>query len=219
MPERDERAESAYTDHLDRSRRRWDRWSDWYSLSEQDFAPLRERTVEALELSPGDRVLEVGCGPGVTLETLVDAVGPEGTVVAIDYSPAMLAAARERVEENGWECVELHRADATTADLGGPYDGAIAGLALSVMPDVGRAVENVHGVLEPGAPLGVFDVRPFPGGPQRVLNPLVRRFLRWYANYNPDGDVLGALEDTFETVTVREEPFGGFAYAALARRA
>lgn len=215
---RDETGEEEYASHLERSRRQWDRWSDWYSLSERDFEPMREAAIARLELEQGDAVLEVGCGPGVNLEQLAKAVGPTGRVVAVDYSPAMLERARERVETHGLDQVELVRADATTADLGGPYDAAVATLALSVMPDVRRTVENVHRVLTPEGQLAVVDIRPFPTGARRVMNPLVRRFLRWYANWNSEGDVLESLESCFEICAVVETHLGGAVYTALASR-
>ncbi len=217
--DRREGAEAEYADHLERSRIVWDRWSDWYTLSERDFAPMRESLLEALDVADGDRVLDIGCGPGVNLAGIRERVGPTGEVHAIDFSPEMIDRARQRVEAGGWENVSIHRADATTSDLGGPYDAAIATLSLSVMPDVDAAVRNVHGVMAPGAALGVLDIRPFPNGLRRVCNPLLRRFLRWYANWNPSGDVEVALDDAFED-TIRLETFMlGTVYTMIARRA
>ena len=79
------------------------------------------------------------------------------------------------------------------------------------MPDVEQAVRNVHSVLKPYAPLGVLDIQEFQSGPLRVLNPLLKRFLRRYANWNPNeivrlaiDDVVGEFEplDTFMLGTV-----------------
>ena len=208
-----------YEEHLERSRRKWDRWSDWYAMSESDFEPMREAAIDRLELEPGDRVLDIGCGPGVNFEPLRNEIGEEGRVVAVDYSPEMVAKARERVDDRGWENVEVRRADATRVDFAAPFDAAIASLSMSVMPDVRRAVENVHRLLVPGAPFVVFDIRPFPEGPARVANPLVRRFLRWYANWNPDGDVLESLRAVFAACEVVETYTAGTTYTALCRKA
>ncbi|WP_418280157.1 class I SAM-dependent methyltransferase [Halorubrum sp. DTA98] len=208
-----------YRAHLERSRRTWDRWSDWYAMSERDFEPMREDAIDRLDLDPGDRVLDVGCGPGVNLERLRADVGPTGQVVAVDYSPEMVAKARERVDRHGWENVEVVCADATRFDADEGFDAAIASLSLSVMPDVRRTVANVHGLLTPGAPFVVFDVRPFPEGPARVLNPLVRLCLQWYANWNPDDDVLETLRLVFAECRVLETYTAGTTYTALCRAA
>lgn len=192
--------EAEYGDYLQRSETVWDRWSDWYGMSESDFEPIRTELIERLELGEGDSVLEVGCGPGVNFELIRQAMGADGELVAVDYSPEMVSKARERVAEHGWENVTVVRADATTADLGGPYDAAIATLALGVMPDVERTVRNVHSSLRSGGSLGVLDLQVFQSGPLRVCNPLLRRFLRWYANWNTNYDVREVVATVFDDV-------------------
>ncbi|MHC3436569.1 class I SAM-dependent methyltransferase [Natrialbaceae archaeon A-gly3] len=207
----------AYEAHLERSRRVWDRWSDWYAMSERDFEPIREAAIDRLDLEEGDRVLDVGCGPGVNFAYIREQIGAGGRLVAVDYSPAMVAKARDRIDEHGWENVEVHRADATTVDFEESFDAATATLSLSVMPDVHRTLENVHRLLRPGSPLAVVDVRPAPSGPVRLLNPLIRRFFCWYANWNSDNDVLEALEAIFEECAVVETALGGVSYTAICR--
>ena len=208
-----------YEAHLERSRTVWDRWSDWYRLSETDFEPIRMDVIDRLALGEGDRVLDVGCGPGVNLERLRSDVGERGTVVAVDYSPEMVAKARSRIDRRGWENVEVRRADATRIGFDEPFDAAVASLSMSVMPDVHAAVENVHRHLVPGGSFGVLDVGPVPSGPVRLLNPLLRRFLRWYANWNPDGDVVGSLDRVFGECELVDRHVAGLAYTVHCRRA
>lgn len=215
-PSRRPEAEGRYAAHLSRSEKQWNRWSDWYGLSESDFAPIREALIDGLDLDHGDRVLDVGCGPGVNFGALHDQVTSAGEIVGLDYSPRMIERAEERVAEHEWDNVRVVRGDATTADLGAPYDAAIATLSLSVMPDIERTLENIHGALRPESPLGILDVRPIPGGPGRILNPLLRRFLRWYANWNPAEDVLPAVETVFPELQVLETRFFGTIYTARA---
>ena len=220
--DRDTATETATGDdhaaHLERSRTVWDRWSDWYGLSERDFEPIREAAIDRLELQPGDRVLEIGCGPGVNFERVRREIGPEGELVAVDYSPGMIENARARIEEHGWENVHVRQADATTVEFDDPFDAALATLSLTVMPDIHRATEAIYRSLVPGAPLAVVDIRPFPRGPARVLNPIVWRFLRWYANWNPDGDVLDALEAVFDESEVVDTNFLGTTYTVICRK-
>jgi ubiquinone/menaquinone biosynthesis C-methylase UbiE len=210
--------DSQYERHLERSRTVWDRWSDYYGRNETDFEPIREGAIDRLGLEPGDRVLEIGCGPGVNFERVRQEIGADGELVAVDYSPGMLANARERIKAHGWENVSVRRADATTVAFDEPFDAALATLSLSVMPDVRRAVENVYRSLVPGARLAVVDVRPAPSGPIRILNPLIRRFFRWYANWNPDGDVTRLLEAVFDSCDIVDTHLAGIAYTALCRK-
>ncbi|WP_440764158.1 class I SAM-dependent methyltransferase [Natronorubrum sp. DTA7] len=210
--------DEAYAAHLERSRTVWNRWSDWYEMSERDFEPMREAAIDRLDLRPGDRVLEIGCGPGVNFERLRDDIGESGELVAVDYSPAMIDKARERIDAHGWENVDVRRADATTAEFEEPFDAALATLSLAVMPDIPRTVETVYRSLVPNATFVVVDVRPIPDGPARVLNPFLRRFLRWYANWNPDGDVAASLETVFERSEIVDTGVHGTAYTVVCEK-
>ena len=58
-------------------------------------------------LAPGAPVLDVGCGTGASFALLLEAVGPHGRVVGVDQSGGMLDIARERINANGWDRVEL----------------------------------------------------------------------------------------------------------------
>ncbi len=207
-----------YEKHLERSRTMWNRWSDWYTTSERDFEPIREAAIDRLGLESGDRVLEIGCGPGVNFALVREAIGETGRLVAVDYSPEMVAKARDRIERHGWDNVEVHCADATRVDIEGSFDAAVATLSMSIMPDVRAAVENVHRHLESGKSFVVFDLRPVPEGLARIANPFLRWFLRWYANWNPDGDVLASLRAVFTECTVVETYAAGTAYTVHCRK-
>jgi SAM-dependent methyltransferase len=72
----------------------------------------RELVRTTLAARAGDRVLDVGCGPGFYVTELLEVVGRNGLVVGVDVSADMLAVATKRAE--GHDNVELHEADATT---------------------------------------------------------------------------------------------------------
>ena len=210
---------TAEDDHLQRSRAVWDRWSDRYGKSERDFAPLLDDAVERLGLEAGDRVLEIGCGPGTNFERLTELVRTDGEIVAVDYSPKMVERARERVAEHDWDHVEVIQADASSVELESQrFDAAFASLSMSVMPDATAAASRVADALVPGGRFVVFDLRCIPSGPLRIVNPLLSWFYRWYANWNADEDVVESLAATFEAVTVEETYAAGAAYRAVATK-
>jgi demethylmenaquinone methyltransferase/2-methoxy-6-polyprenyl-1,4-benzoquinol methylase len=205
--------------HLERSRRVWDLWSRFYGLNDRDTEPIRRRAVETLDLAGGETVLDVGCGPGSNFELLRERVGPEGRVVGVDYSPKMVAKARERAASRGWDNVEVVRADATRSVVApGTVDAAVATLAISAMPDAREACLRLAESLRPGGRVAVYDVRPVPDGPWRVFNPVVRFGFRSLANRNPEADVLDALGSVFSDLAVVETHLAGTNYVATAHR-
>jgi len=66
----------------------------------------QRRAVEELDIQPGDRVLELGCGHGVAATLVCDKLGPGGHLTAIDRSQKMIEAASSR----NAECVAAGRA-------------------------------------------------------------------------------------------------------------
>jgi ubiquinone/menaquinone biosynthesis C-methylase UbiE len=105
--------------------------------------------VAAADLSPGDVVLDVGCGTGLTFEYLEERVGPTGRVIGIDVSPEMLAKARQRAEDHGWSNVALIESPADQAATPAPADAAVFVLTHDLMRSP-SAVRHVLGHLKPG---------------------------------------------------------------------
>ncbi len=87
--------------------------------------PIRERTIAALCLRPGQRVLDVGCGTGLSLALLLAGVGETGMVYGVDQSPDMLAIARRRSAAAQWANVRLLHAAAQHLSLPEPVDALL----------------------------------------------------------------------------------------------
>lgn len=165
---------------------------------------FRRRSVGALGLEAGDSVLEVGCGNGNSFRRLREAVGPEGRVVGVDYSPGMAEAAARRVEATGWENVHVVHGDATTPGVRpGSFDAAYASMSLSAMPDPVAAIEATARCLRPDGRIAVLDARPFQPLLLRALNPLVVPVLERLTDWDSETDVPAAIAARFEAATVR----------------
>lgn len=215
MSERD----GTHRNELERSRKRWDFWSSYWEFVEQDTVEIRRETIDQLGLEPGDTVLDLGCGPGVNFEMLREAVGPEGRILAVDLSRKMLERARARVDDHGWENVTLVRADATRPVVRAErLDGAVATTAVSATPDVRATVAAVYDALRPGTRFALYEIRPVPSGPARVLNPLVRAFYRLFGNWNDEEDVPDALGATFDRAEIVRAFALGTNYVAVAEK-
>jgi len=78
-----------------------------YDLELALFEPVRVEAIARLGLRPGQTVIDVGCGTGLSLALLRQGVGAGGHIVGIEQCPEMLAQARERVSRAGYRNVHL----------------------------------------------------------------------------------------------------------------
>ncbi|MFQ5344221.1 MAG: class I SAM-dependent methyltransferase, partial [Anaerolineae bacterium] len=169
----------------------------------------------ALNLQPGQSVLDVACGTGSNFPLILEQIGPTGTLVGADYTPAMLDQARTRIQRRGWQNVQLVRTDAARLELDRQFDAALCTLAISVIPDYQNALQRmVEHVRTDG----------------RVVIADGKHSSRWYArSFNFVADLLGwgaagdisrrPWEDLSKVVDdyVYREWFMGFFYVAAGR--
>jgi arsenite methyltransferase len=123
----------------------------------RDVLRRRRLVYDALGAEPGERILDVGCGPGFYVSELLDQVGPEGSVVGVDASPQMLAVAAHRTE--GRPNVSLHQSEATSLpveDAG--FDRAISVQVFEYVTDVDAALGELRRALRPGGRVVIWDV-------------------------------------------------------------
>ena len=114
------------------------------------FQRHRDTLVEALPVSRGQVVLDVGCGTGLCYGLLQEKVGPQGRVVGIEESPEMAAVARERIASEGWPNVTVVQAPAEDAKIPVTADAALFCAVHDILQSPG-ALQNVMTSLRPGA--------------------------------------------------------------------
>lgn len=114
------------------------------------FEPIRVDAIARLGLRRGDRVLDVGCGTGLSFELLHGRIGNSGRIVGIEQCPEMLAQARERVERHHWRNVDLVCAPAATAQAPVLADAALFHFTHDVLRER-AAIGNILSHLKPGA--------------------------------------------------------------------
>ena len=117
-----------------------------------------ELLISRLDLAPGMRVLDAGCGPGRLTIPLARAVGPSGEVVALDGQGAMLAKLEERLGAERLTNVRPVQAGLGEGALRGPFDRVLLALVLGEVRDREAAVRELYAVLKPGGILSVTEV-------------------------------------------------------------
>jgi ubiquinone/menaquinone biosynthesis C-methylase UbiE len=124
--------------------------------------PIRRRylrpVLDRVGIRPGERVLELGPGPGIFTVEAARRVGPEGELVAVDIQPEMIAQAEKRVREAGLTNVQAHIADACHLPLDdASVDRVFLVTVLPEIPDQVSALAELRRVLKPGGVLSITE--------------------------------------------------------------
>jgi ubiquinone/menaquinone biosynthesis C-methylase UbiE len=174
------------------------------------FAGYRRRTfgrlVELAGVTAGDRVLDVGSGPGYLTALAAEAALPGGSAVGIDPSVPMVGQAR-RMRGTANCSFRLGKAESLDA-ADGSFDVVVSSLAVHHIPEEARAVAftEMHRVLRPGGRVLVADFRPPRGQLSRLLVGAVAGHVM---RDNPVERIAPMITEAgFDTVTVSQvRPF------------
>ena len=167
-------------------------WYDWFSAVydaslEGYYAQARGAAVDALRLSPGQRLLDVPCGTGQSLPALCEGVTSEGRVLGLDLSAGMLRQARKRIDREGLPQARVERRAAQelspadlTAWLGQvQVDRLHIFLGMSVFEDMEGTFQALWKQLAGGGRVVLVDVHnPSPGLQGHMVNLLARADIR-----------------------------------------
>ncbi len=157
-----------------------------YDIGSAGSGGVRRAAVARLRLEPGDVVLDIACGTGLSFPLIVAGIGAEGLLIGLDYSPGMLEKARGKVQRTRWENVRLIHADAGTLSEEllkehagvGRVDKVLCTLGFTVIPDWEAVFARAWALLRPGGRYAIMDWH------VKRRNPF-----SWFLNSISQGDV------------------------------
>jgi len=183
-----------------------------YDLRVRLFFRRRAAALEALHPRRGDTVLDLACGTGLNFPHIIEWIGPEGRIVGVDFTRAMLRQARRKVVSHGWDGVSLVEGDASRLPLASDScDAVLCAYAMIVIPDYRRAIAEAVRVLKPGGRLVLLEPKRGSALWARLATPVVALsgFGVVHLERRPWEELPGLLEDVS-----RRDYLGGLLYIA-----
>ncbi|MDM7957960.1 class I SAM-dependent methyltransferase [Blastomonas sp.] len=124
------------------------KWLTHMDRFEGMIAPIGDALLARAAIAPGERVIDLGCGGGLTSLAAAKATGPDGAVLGLDISLDLIDAARRRAENH--PNVSFVCADAATVALDAPYDRLISRFGSMFFAEPYAAFANLHALIKPG---------------------------------------------------------------------
>lgn len=143
------------------------RWAGWYDLLLQvkflgQLGKLRALPLDLAAIRPGERVLDVGCGPGDLVLAAARRVGPSGSVVGIDAASEMIDVARRKAARHKDRPVQFRVEPVEAMSFpDGSFDVVLSSLMMHHLPGdlKQRALAEIRRVLRPGGRIVVIDIQ------------------------------------------------------------
>jgi ubiquinone/menaquinone biosynthesis C-methylase UbiE len=136
-------------------------WLGWLVELENPFARVNRANniVHRLDLLPGMKVLDVGCGPGRLTIPVAQRIGLQGEVLAIDIQPGMLRRAQAKAKAANLDNIRFLQVGAGEGKLErSRYDRALLVTVLGEIPDREAALGEIFDALKPGGILSVTEI-------------------------------------------------------------
>jgi ubiquinone/menaquinone biosynthesis C-methylase UbiE len=130
--------------------------ADYEALWRVQLSSAQAKLLACARLEPGQRVLDIACGTGLTTLAAAAEIGPRGEIIGVDLSGEMIAFARRRAARRDASNVRFLRRDAEKLDLPGAcFDIVLCSLGLMYVPQPDQALREMRRVLRPGGRLAL----------------------------------------------------------------
>ncbi len=186
-------------------------------LQQEVWGEITAGFLDRLELGPGARVLDVGCGPGLLLDAFQQRVGSGGSILAVDESERWCEHVQELVARRGWKNVEVVRSAVQELDPeAGACDVIFMRWVLGFLDDPEAILRRLVPCLAPGGRLALMDynhegVSLFPES--EGFRAAVRATRALYASRGGDPWILGRVPELFRRVGLEAHTFEPYVIA------
>ncbi len=127
-------------------------WRKWHAQIAAFTRGATDAILEAAQLRPGMRVLDLASGVGDPALSIAAEVGPSGRVTASDMGPGMISLAQELARKKGLPNIEFREANAESLPFAdSSYDVLTCRFGIMFFPDLAKALRECFRVLKPGA--------------------------------------------------------------------
>src|SRR5216684_6466575 len=126
-------------------------WRKWHAHIAAFTRGATDAILEAAQLRPGIRVLDLASGVGDPALSIAAKIAPSGRVTATDLGPGMISLAEELAHKKGLTNIEFREASAESLPFeDGSYDVLTCRFGIMFFPDLPRALRECRRVLKPG---------------------------------------------------------------------
>ncbi len=188
-----------------------------YNIMTDDYSDLKGYTPDAdlglgcglpteyAGIKPGDTVLDLGSGAGNDCFVARSAVGEDGRVIGVDFTPEMIAKAKENAKQLGFQNVEFRQGDIEALPMtSNLVDVVVSNCVLNLVPDKKKAISEILRVLKPGGHFSISDVV-LRGELPAPLKEAAEMYAGCVSGSIQEREYLGIIHDLgFEQVTVQK---------------
>jgi demethylmenaquinone methyltransferase/2-methoxy-6-polyprenyl-1,4-benzoquinol methylase len=180
-------------------------WDPMLRLARLD-QKYRKDAISVLSLKKGQTVLDVACGTGLNFPYLLNGVGPNGLIIAVDIAPGMLEKAKIRAQNNGFNNIHFILGDVSEIELP-KVDAVAACWCMISIPNYHKALENIVESLRPHGKIAILDFKRMNGFPGPIFNPIFEWICR-FTHQDVTREPWHDLKRLLGNVQMREWKYG-----------
>ena len=192
--------------------------SEVYNIMAEDYSSLKGYNPDAdlglgcglptqfAQIKPGDTVVDLGSGAGNDCFVARAETGETGKVIGIDFTPEMIARARENVNKLGYNNVEFRQGDIENMPVStGEANVVVSNCVLNLVPDKEKAFKEIYRILKPGGHFSVSDIVLLGNLPESIRSS-AEMYAGCVSGAIQKEEYLGVIKEAgFEQITLQKE--------------